>query len=600
MIIKKNLNNSNKLGNIPRWNLKDFYENPESKKIIRDLENIKKSSLNFEKKYEGKIKNLNSKKLYKAIAEFEEINKKMSKIISYAHLLFVENLNNEKNKIFFQKIQEKITNYSSSIVFFNLELNLISNYNLTKLFKNKKLLKYKNWLLILRSYRPYQLDKDLEKLMRDKNITSSLSWSRLFDETIASLKFPFRGKELSATQIFNYMTDKDPKKRKQTAKSIGLTLERNINIFTIISNTLAKDKNINDRWRKFPNSISNRNLSNVVEDEVVENLSFTVQSYYPKLSHRYYNLKAKWFKKKKLMYWDRNAPLPFQINRSYSWNQARDIVIEAYGSFNSEIEKIVRLFFDKSWIDAEVRQGKQSGAFSASTVPDLHPFILLNYQGKIRDISTLAHELGHGVHQFLAAEQGYFNSSTPLTLAETASVFGEMLTFKHMLLKEKNLINRKALLANKVEDMLNTVVRQIAFFEFEKQLHNKRKEVELSTEEICKIWIKVQSESLGPYINFEKEYKYYWAYIPHFIHSPFYVYAYAFGDCLVNTLYSVYEKNPNGFDDKYINLLRSGGSKKYRELLKPFNLNPSNNDFWKKGLNIISNLIDELEEIENN
>ena len=600
MIIKKNLNNSNKLGNIPRWNLKDFYENPESKKIIRDLENIKKSSLNFEKKYEGKIKNLNSKKLYKAIAEFEEINKKMSKIISYAHLLFVENLNNEKNKIFFQKIQEKITNYSSSIVFFNLELNLISNYNLTKLFKNKKLLKYKNWLLILRSYRPYQLDKDLEKLMRDKNITSSLSWSRLFDETIASLKFPFRGKELSATQIFNYMTDKDPKKRKQTAKSIGLTLERNINIFTIISNTLAKDKNINDRWRKFPNSISNRNLSNVVEDEVVENLSFTVQSYYPKLSHRYYNLKAKWFKKKKLMYWDRNAPLPFQINRSYSWNQARDIVIEAYGSFNSEIEKIVRLFFDKSWIDAEVRQGKQSGAFSASTVPDLHPFILLNYQGKIRDISTLAHELGHGVHQFLAAEQGYFNSSTPLTLAETASVFGEMLTFKHMLLKEKNLINRKALLANKVEDMLNTVVRQIAFFEFEKQLHNKRKEVELSTEEICKIWIKVQSESLGPYINFEKEYKYYWAYIPHFIHSPFYVYAYAFGDCLVNTLYSVYEKNPNGFDDKYINLLRSGGSKKYRELLKPFNLNPSNKDFWKKGLNIISNLIDELEEIENN
>ncbi len=436
--------------------------------------------------------------------------------------------------------------------------------------------------------------------MRDKNITSSLSWSRLFDETIASLKFSFRGKELSATQIFNYMTDKDPKKRKQTAKSIGLTLERNINIFTIISNTLAKDKNINDRWRKFPNSISNRNLSNVVEDEVVENLSSTVQSYYPKLSHRYYNLKSKWFKKKKLMYWDRNAPLPFQINRSYSWNQARDIVIEAYGSFSSEIEKIVKLFFDKSWIDAEVRQGKQSGAFSASTVPDLHPFILLNYQGKIRDISTLAHELGHGVHQFLAAEQGYFNSSTPLTLAETASVFGEMLTFKHMLLKEKNLINRKALLANKVEDMLNTVVRQIAFFEFEKQLHNKRKEAELSTEEICKIWIKVQSESLGPYINFEKEYKYYWAYIPHFIHSPFYVYAYAFGDCLVNTLYSVYEKTPNGFNDKYINLLRSGGSKKYGELLKPFNLNPSNKDFWKKGLNIISNLIDELEEIENN
>ena len=292
--------------------------------------------------------------------------------------------------------------------------------------------------------------------------------------------------------------------------------------------------------------------------------------------------------------------MPFQINQSYSWNRARDIVIEAYGSFSSEIEKIVKLFFDKSWIDAEVREGKQSGAFSASTIPNLHPFILLNYQGKVRDISTLAHELGHGVHQYLAAEQGYFNSSTPLTLAETASVFGEMLTFKHMLSNEKNLINRKALLANKIEDMLNTVIRQIAFFEFEKQLHNKRKESELSTEEICKIWIKVQSESLGPYINFEKEYKYYWAYIPHFIHTPFYVYAYAFGDCLVNTLYSVYEKNTDNFNKKYIQLLRSGGSKKYKELLKPFNLNPSNKDFWKNGLNIISNLIHELEKIENN
>jgi oligoendopeptidase F len=396
----------------------------------------------------------------------------------------------------------------------------------------------------------------------------------------------------------NLLSDNKSSNRKKAAKSIGKVLGNNVKLFATITNTLAKDKSINDEWRSLPSPVSARNLSNVVEDEVVESLASTVTSSYARLSHRYYNLKAKWFGKKTLKYWDRNAPLPFQSKKYYSWKDARKIVTDAYSDFNPEIGKIVNKFFDNSWIHAPILKGKSPGAFSASTVPSVHPYILVNFQGKIRDVSTLAHELGHGVHQYLAAKnQGHFNSSTPLTLAETASVFGEMLTFKSILQNEKNNKEKKALLANKVEDMLNTVVRQIAFFEFEKKIHFERKKSELSVDEICSIWINVQKESLGSSIEFEDEYKYFWTYIPHFIHSPFYVYAYAFGDCLVNSLYGVYENGLRDFDKKYINLLESGGSLRYQDLLRPFNLDPSNSKFWKKGIQVIENFIDELENL---
>jgi oligoendopeptidase F len=420
----------------------------------------------------------------------------------------------------------------------------------------------------------------------------------LFDETIAALRFPFKNKKLTSAEILNYLSDNKSNVRKIAAKSVGKILGQNVKIFSTITNTLAKDKSINDDWRKLPNPVSARNLSNVVEDEVVEALADTVKSSYKKLSHRYYKLKSHWFNKKSLKYWDRNAPLPFQSKKKYNWDVAKKIVTNSYFDFNPKIGKIVQKFFDNSWIHAPVQKGKSPGAFSASTVPSVHPYILVNFQGKSRDVATLAHELGHGVHQFLAAkEQGHFNSSTPLTVAETASVFGEMLTFKSILSSEKNLKEKKALLANKVEDMLNTVVRQIAFFEFEKQVHSQRKISELSVDQICNIWMDVQRDSLGPSIEFEKEYKYYWTYIPHFIHSPFYVYAYAFGDCLVNSLYGVYEEGLKDFDKKYITLLESGGSQRYRELLKPFNLDPSKSNFWKKGISVIENLIDELEEL---
>ena len=596
---QKNYQNltKNTLGKLPVWNLKDLYESPKAKNLNNDLNQLRKITKKFEKKYTYKITKLSPSQLLKAIIELENIDIKIDKIMSYAHLLVAEDGNNEKNKIFYQQMQEQITNIASSIVFFSLELNEVSNAKLNKIYADKKLEPYKNWIKNIRKFKPYQLDVKTEKLLQEKSITSRSAWVRLFDDTIASLKFPFKGKNLSSAEIFNFLSDEKESNRKKSAEVVSGVLKDNISLFTSITNNLAKDKSINDKWRGLPNPVSSRNLSNVVEDEVVEALTETIKENYPKIAHRYYKIKAKWFKKKSLMYWDRNAPLPFQSQSIYSWKDARQIVSDAYSNFDQRAGNIVNKFFDNSWIHAPVIAGKSPGAFAASTVPSVHPFILVNYQGKARDIATLAHELGHGIHQYLAGKkQTYFNSSTPLTLAETASVFGEMLTFKSLLSITKKENERKGLLANKVEDMLNTVVRQIAFFEFEKRIHDQRKIKELSVNEICKIWIDVQKQSLGPSIKFNDDYKYFWSYIPHFIHSPFYVYAYAFGDCLVNSLFNVYESKLPKFEDKYITLLESGGSNTYDKLLKPFGLNPKKKDFWQKGVNVIESLIDQLEE----
>jgi len=597
MNTKNNQTNAAKnLGKLPVWNLKDLYLSQNDKSLTRDLHNIKNGTLKFEKKYLNKVKSLTADDLFKAINKLEQIDVLMDKILSYAHLLVAEDGNNEKNKIFYQQMQETITKYASSIIFFTLELNQISEKKINKLVKNQKLQIYKNWIINKRSFKPYQLDLKIEKILQDKTITSHSAWIRLFDDMIASLKFPYKKEELTSAQIFNLLSDNNEYNRKLAAKSVGKVLGNNIKIFATITNTLAKDKSINDSWRKLPTPISARNLSNVVEDSVVDSLVNSVVESYPKLSHRYYALKAKWFEKKYLMYWDRNAPLPFQSAKTFTWKEAQNTVVDAYSEFNSNIGNIVKKFFDEKWIHAPVLEGKSPGAFAASTVSSVHPFILINFQGKTRDVSTLAHELGHGVHQYLAGKnQTHFNASTPLTLAETASVFGEMLTFKLILKQSTSKKERKALLANKVEDMLNTVIRQIAFFQFEKEIHSLRRSSELSIDKICSIWMDVQKSSLGPSIKYEEEYKYFWSYIPHFIHSPFYVYAYAFGDCLVNSLFNTYEQGLVSFDDKYTSLLKSGGSKKYDELFRPFNLNLSKKSFWKKGLNVIESFIDELE-----
>ncbi len=534
---------------------------------------------------------------FEAIKVYEGIDDLITRIMSYAGLVYAENTLDPVRAKFYGDAQEKITAASTDLLFFQLELNRLDDAALTAAVAQEPLDHFRPWLEDLRREKPYQLEDRIEQLFHEKSVTGHAAWNRLFDETIAGLRFLVDGKDLTLEPALNLLQDRDPALREAAAKAIGATLKEKLGLFTLISNVLAKDKAISDQWRGFADVAESRHLSNRVEGDVVNAMVSAVRAAYPRLSHRYYKLKASWFGKDRLMYWDRNAPLPDAPQTSYSWTQARDAVLTAYAGFSPDMAGIAQRFFDGSWIDAPVRPGKAPGAFAHPTSPSVHPYVLLNYQGKPRDVMTLAHELGHGVHQVLAAPQGPLMAPTPLTLAETASVFGEMLTFRALLAEAKDPAERRVLLASKVEDMLNTVVRQIAFYSFERKLHEERKNGELTAEQVCDLWMSVQGESLGPAIEFGPGYETYWAYIPHFIHSPFYVYAYAFGDCLVNSLYGVYQRAEPGFVEKYFALLSAGGSKHYSELLAPFGLDARDPSFWAIGLSMIEGMIDELEKL---
>ncbi|HTR85692.1 MAG TPA: M3 family oligoendopeptidase [Reyranella sp.] len=585
------------LGDLPTWKLSDLYSSPAGTDLSQDLKRAAHLAEAFAKAYEGKIAGLDGAGLGQAIAEYEGLTDLMGRIGSYASLYYAQDMADPERGSFSQNVSEKLTDMGAKLVFFRLEINKIEDADLASRQKDPVLAKYGPWLRDLRVYRPHQLSDELEKALHEKYVVGHAAWSRLFDETIARLRYPFRNEMLSEPQILDKLSSKDAEVRRDAAKSFGKVQGDNIAIFSLVTNTLAKDKEIEDRWRKYPRPQSAMNLGNVVEDEVVDALASAVKAAYPKLSHRYYKLKAKWFGVDKMPYWDRNAPLPEHDDRSIPWAEAEKIVLDAYNAFSPDLAAVGRKFFGTGWIDAPARPGKSPGAFAHPTVPSAHPYLLLNYQGKVRDVMTLAHELGHGVHQVLAARQGALMSDTPLTLAETASVFGEMLTFQSLLKSAPDKATRKAMLAGKVEDMLNTVVRQIAFYEFESRVHMKRREGELTPEAIGEIWMAVQSESLGPAFSFDEEYKHYWSYIGHFIHSPFYVYAYAFGDCLVNSLYAVYQSGLRDFQAKYLDMLKAGGVKRHKELLAPFGLDASDPAFWDKGLGVISGFIDELEKL---
>ena len=465
---------------------------------------------------------------------------------------------------------------------------------------SEKLAYYEPWLTDLRLDKPFQLEDQLERLFLEKSSTSASAFNRLFDETMSDLRFNIDGEEdeLAIELVLNRLQDKSGEVRKSASEALAKTFAKNIRLFSLITNTLAKDKQISDSWRGFEDVAESRHLANRVEPPVVDALVAAVEEAFPRISHRYYKMKAKWMGMDVLDHWDRNAPLPEGPQRIIKWDEARQTVLQAYRGFAPSMADIATEFFDKNWIDAPVRPGKSPGAFAHPTVPSAHPYILLNYQGKPRDVMTLAHELGHGVHQVLAGGQGPLMASTPLTLAETASVFGEMLTFRSLLDQAASAQERKAMLAAKVEDMINTVVRQIAFYLFERKVHEERRNGELTSKQICDCWMSVQESSLGPAVRLGPGYETFWTYIPHFIHSPFYVYAYAFGDCLVNSLYSVYQNSESGFQEKYFDMLKAGGSKHHSELLAPFGLDASAPAFWTKGLSVIESLIDELEAID--
>lgn len=591
-----------RLGPLPQWNLADLYPSMEAEELRGDFAEAAQKAAAFEARYKGNVVELTGGKgggraLAAAIETFEAITETLDRIAAFAGLVYAGDTSDPIRAKFFGDTRQRLTGISLHLIFFGLELNRIEDVALEAALRDRRLARYRPWIGDIRREKPHQLEDRVESLFLEKSTTAAGAWTRLFDDTLAALRFDVDGEKLALEPTLSRLQDGIETRRKAAAGALAETLQANIRLFTLITNTLAKDKEIADRWRGFGDVAASRHLSNRVEPEVVQALSDAVSAAYPRLSHRYYALKARWLGKEALDHWDRNAPLAEASSRNVAWAEARDTVLASYARFSPRMAEIGRQFFEKNWIDAPVRPGKAPGAFAHPTVPSVHPYILLNYQGKIRDVMTLAHELGHGVHQVLAAPQGALMAPTPLTLAETASVFGEMLTFRWLLERSKP-AEKKAILAAKVEDMLNTVVRQIAFYNFERRVHEARREGELTSEQLGAIWLGVQRESLGPAVRLNPGYEAFWAYVPHFVHSPFYVYAYAFGDCLVNSLYAIYQDHPEGFAENYFALLSAGGARNYRDLLAPFGLNPSDPTFWQKGLGVIEALIDDLEEID--
>ncbi|MBI1416145.1 MAG: M3 family oligoendopeptidase [Limimaricola sp.] len=598
-VFDANTSGGKAIGPLPEWDLTDLYPAPDCPELTRDLAFVETACASFAADYEGKLATLTAAQMLEAVQRYEKIEEVSGRIMSYAGLRYYQLTTDSARAKQMSDLQDKITAYTTPLVFYGLEFNRLDDAHLAGLLAaNADLARYKPVFDRMRAMKPYQLSDELEKFLHDQSTVGAAAWNRLFDETIASLTFTIDDEELTLEGVLNLFTDPDRAKREAAMHELARVLGQNIKTFARVHNTLAKEKEIEDRWRGFPTPQTGRHLANHVEPEVVEALRNAVVAAYPKLSHRYYRLKAKWLGLDRMQVWDRNAPLPMEITRTVPWDEAQKTVLDAYAAFSPEMAEIAQPFFDKGWIDAAVKPGKAPGAFAHPTVTSAHPYVLLNYLGKPRDVMTLAHELGHGVHQVLAAGQGELLSSTPLTLAETASVFGEMLTFQTMLSRAKDQAERKVLLAGKVEDMINTVVRQIAFYDFECKLHAARSQGELTPEDIDALWMSVQAESLGDAFDFAPGYETFWAYVPHFVHSPFYVYAYAFGDGLVNALYAVYAEGDPDFRAKYFDMLRAGGSKHHKALLAPFGLDASDPKFWDKGLSVIAGMIDELEAME--
>ena len=590
---------SSEFGDLPEWDLSDLYASPDAPEFKRDMDWLEKACADFARDFEGKLAELSADEMLDCVLRYEKIDMVAGRIMSFIGLRYYQNTTDADRAKAMSDAQDKITGFTTPLVFFSLEVNRIDDAVLDGWFgTNADLARYKPIFDRLRLMRPYQLSDELEKFLHDQSTVGAAAWNRLFDETVAGLTFTVDGEEKSLEATLDGLSDQNRDKREASAREVARVFGENVKLFARVHNTLAKEKEIEDRWRGMPTPQTGRHLSNQVEPEVVEALRNAVVDAYPKLSHRYYELKRGWLGLDVMEVWDRNAPLPMESDRKIGWDEAKETVMSAYGAFDPEMARLAEPFFEKGWIDAGVKPGKAPGAFAHPTVADAHPYVMLNYLGKPRDVMTLAHELGHGVHQRLAAGQGELLSSTPLTLAETASVFGEMLTFRRLLAGAPSEAEKKVLLANKVEDMINTVVRQIAFYDFECKLHDARRAGELTPDDIGALWMSVQGESLGPAFRFMDGYESFWAYIPHFVHSPFYVYAYAFGDGLVNALYAVYEEGDADFQSKYFEMLKAGGSKHHKELLAPFGLDASDPKFWDKGLSMISGFIDELEAME--
>ena len=583
------------------WNLKDLYKSPDSKKIGSDFTKLDSKSKKFNKKYRNRISNSSSPKLiFESLVEIEKIYEGLGKISSYASLLFAADTDNEKYSKFYQNVSERSSDIRKNLIFYFLSWNKISEKRAKEIYSNPILRKYSHLLKSERKYKNFMLTEPEEKILDKKSITSSKAFNRLFDQTLNNLKFEMKLKNkisvLTETEVLSLLYDKDRKIRKSAAKSLTIGLKSERKLLAFIFNQILTDSKITNEIRGHKTPMSARNLSNEISEKTVQALIDTCNKN-NKVPIRYYKLKSKILKIKDFADYDRYAPLG-QSNRKFSFSDAKKIVLDSFNEFSPQMGKVAELFFDNNWIDYKLRKGKRGGAFSHSCVPSVHPYILMNFTGKIRDVMTLAHELGHGIHQYLSRKNGYFQQNTPLTTAETASVFAEMLVFTKLLNNETNKKEKLYLICSKLEDIFATVFRQIVMTNFELDVHTKCKKTgELSSDDFDKAWTKANSRMFGNSIEISENYKSWWMYIPHFIHSPFYCYSYSFGELLVHGLFAKYKEDNKGFVKKYIELLSSGSTNSPESLVKKTGLDITKSDFWESSMYLMNGLLKEAENI---
>ena len=588
-----------KKNNAPAWDLSDLYRSINDPQIKKDLETYRKQTAAFTKKYKGRLALLSADEFLKAVQDIEKRSEIASRLGGFAYLNMVTQMKNVEAVAFFQSIEEKLTDYCKPAVFFSIEFNKLTQAKINEWLKDKRIKAYQYWLKRLRKFKNYQLSEPEEEILLEKSITSGNAWVRLYEEHSSRLKYTVDGKEYNDAELSKLLLDKDATTRLKAGKEMNRVLHENGHLMTFIYNMVMKDKAIEDNKRGFKTPVSERNLSEDVSDESVEVLAQTVKKHYKDIAHRFYKLKAKWLGVEKINYWDRNAPLPFSNDINYSWDEAVKIVLNAYKEFSPKLYNIAKDFFDHNWIDVPPRDGKRSGAFCSGPLATEHPYLMLNFADKQNDVLTLAHELGHGCHHQLRLKNGELNEHSRMTSEEVASVFGEMIVFQSML---KNLTDDKAklcLIASKVGDMINTAIRQIAFHFFELRAHTERQNGELSEERLSQIWVEEMQASLGDSVIIDSDSSQIWSMVGHFFFLPFYVYAYSYADCFVNSLYQVnLAGTVENFADKYLDMLSMTALEDYDKLLKPFGLNPNSAAFWEYGLSLISSYIDELERLD--
>ncbi|MFT5143796.1 MAG: oligoendopeptidase F [Rhodothermales bacterium] len=576
------------------WDLTDLYSDSEA--LGAAIKNASVLGSSFGERYRGRIGSLDAGALADCLAELGEIQDTVGRAYTYAFLAWSTDTANETMGAQMQSVREAYTAIAQTILFFDLEWSEVEDSAAERVVLDARIDPYRHYLEVLRLTKPFQLSEPEEKILVEKSVTGASAWNRFFDETVGAIRFDLDGEKVTQQKVMAELYSTDRKRRETAALSFTAGLETNIRPLAFIFNTILADKASDDRLRSYPHWLRSRNLSNEVQDEVVDSLIASVTSRYD-IVGRFYRLKARLLGLEGMMDYDRYAPIG-EADTKYQWEDAKSLVLGAYSDFHPEMGAIAGEFFDKRWIDAALSPGKRSGAFSHGAVPSAHPYVLVNYTGKIRDVQTLAHELGHGVHQYLSRQQGVFHADTPLTTAETASVFGEMLVFQRLMAAEKDPKNRLAMLVSKIDDTIATVFRQVAMNRFEARIHNERRDSgELSVDGLSTAWIETQTAMFDGAVTLGDHYKSWWSYIPHFLHTPGYVYAYAFGELLVLALYARYKEEGEGFPEKYVGLLSDGGSDWPHVLVAKLGIDLTDLSFWNRGLEAIDAMVREAEEL---